>query len=56
MTTREKTEPRALGKSPIPILSSNDMAILGIEIASIPALVAGIFLMAIGQSKGPKFD
>jgi hypothetical protein len=53
---KSKTEPAALGKAPIPVLSSSDTAIFGVEIASIPALIAGISFMAIGQSKVYKVE
>jgi len=50
MSLKSKAEPAALGKAPIPSLPSSDFAIFGIEIASIPALIAGTALMAYGQS------
>jgi len=56
MSLKSKTEPAALGKSPVPTLPSNDSAILGIEVASIPAIIAGISLMAIGESIRSKSD
>jgi Na+/pantothenate symporter len=56
ISLKSNAEPAALGKAPIPTLPNNDLAILAIEIASIPALIAGIFLMAVGESKVSKVD
>jgi hypothetical protein len=56
ISLKSKSEPAALGKAPIPTLPSNDNPILGIEIASIPVLVAGIVLLALGQSQAFKVD
>jgi hypothetical protein len=56
MSLKSRTEPAALGKAPLPSLPSYDSAILGVEIASIPALIAGIVLMALGQSKAYEAD
>ena len=55
MSLKSKAEPAALGKAPIPSLPNSDFAIFGIEIASIPALIAGTALMAYGQSKGSAY-
>ena len=56
MSVKSKTDPAALGKAPLPFLPTNDIAILGVEIASIPALIAGIVLMALGPDKVTKVD
>ena len=56
ISLKSKAEPAALGKAPIPTLPSNDIGIFGLEIASIPVLIAGISLMALGESKISKVD
>ena len=56
ISLKSKAEPAALGKAPIPTLPSNDTPVLGIELASIPALIAGVIFMALGQSKVSEVD
>src|SRR3989442_15157826 len=56
ISLKSKAEPAALGKAPIPTLPSNDIGIFGLEIALIPVLIAGISLIALGESKVSKVD
>lgn len=56
MSLKSKTDPAALGKAPLPLLPSYDVAILGVEIVSIPALIVGIVLMALGNTKAYEVD